>query len=435
LSIQVRVNFVRILLHLPSWLVLLTGFSFGSPWTHAEETAQWTQFRGPMGQGLAIDAEPPLTWSEKKNVRWKTPIPGQGHSSPVIWGNQIWLTTAAADGKKLGVVCVDVETGRITQSVTVFTPDKVEEIHLKNSHASTTPVIEAGKLYVHFGTYGAAAIETSTGSVLWKNEDLQIEHQGGPGSSPVLYKENLIVTCDGADRQYVAALDTKTGKERWKRLRSAPLRDNPVTHRAFATPLLIEYQGEPQVICPGADQLHAYHPGTGAEIWHVRYTGFSTVPCPAFDGERVYFCTGYFEPELWAVKPDGQGDVTATHVAWKYKNAVPDTPSPLIYDGRLYTVSDKGVGTCLNAETGKRLATFRLNGSFSASPLLAGGHIFCCSEEGKTRVVLPGDKPKIVENNELPGRIMASPAAIGRSLYLRTDDGLYRIESAESASP
>jgi len=396
--------------------------------------ADWPQFRGPGGQGDAsATSKIPVEWDERKNVRWKTELPGKGHSSPVIWGDQVWVTTASPDGKELGAVGLDRRSGAILHNVTMLIPARVEEIHKKNSHASTTPVIEAGRLYAHFGTYGAAAVDTASGKVLWRNTNLEVEHQGGPGSSPLLFGNLLLVTCDGADRQYVAALDRNTGREVWRRNRSAPFRPDRVTHRAFATPLLIEFGGKPQLISPGADQLHAYDPQTGAELWHVRYTGFSTVPCPVFDGTKIYFCTGFFNPELWAVTPDGTGDVTSTKVAWKYKTGIPETPSPILYDGHVYVVSDKGVGTSIDAETGKRVATFRLGGNFSASPIASGGYLYFCSEEGNVRVVQPGAKPKIFKNNELPGTIFASPAAIGGELYLRTDRALYRIEETPSA--
>ncbi len=411
-------------------LLILTALLAPEP----VSAADWPGFRGPGGQGDASGtSKVPVAWDERKNVRWKTELPGKGHSSPVVWGDQVWVTTASPDGKELGAVGLDRQSGAILHNVTMLTPARVEEIHKKNSHASTTPVIEAGRLYAHFGTYGAAAIDTASGKTLWRNTDLEVEHQGGPGSSPRLFENLLIVTCDGADHQYVAALDKETGREVWKKDRSAPYRPDRVTHRAFATPLLIEYDGKPQLISPGADQLHAYDPRTGAELWHVRYTGFSTVPCPVFDGQRIYFCTGFFNPELWAVTPDGTGDVTSTKVVWKFKTGIPETPSPILLDGQVYVVSDKGVGTALEAETGKKIATFRLGGNFSASPIASGGYLYFCSEDGKIRVVQPGTKPRIFKNNELPGAIFASPAAIGGELYLRTDRALYRIEEAPAS--
>ena len=401
----------------------------------ASPAADWPEFRGPGGQGDAsATSKVPIEWDDRKNVRWKTELPGKGHSSPIVWGDQVWVTTASPDGKELSAVGLDRASGAILHNVVMLTPPIVEEIHKKNSHASTTPVIEAGRLFAHFGTYGAAALDTASGKVLWRNTELEIEHQGGPGSSPRLFENLLLVTSDGADRQYVAALDKETGREVWKRNRSAPYRADRVTHRAFATPLLIEYGGKPQLISPGADQLHAYDPRTGAELWHVRYTGFSTVPCPVFDGTKIYFCTGFFNPELWAVTPDGTGDVTSTHVAWKYKTGIPETPSPILQGGHVYVVSDKGVATTIDAETGKKIATLRLGGNFSASPIASGGYLYFCSEEGNIRIVQPGTKPRILKNNDLPGSIFASPAAIGSELYLRTDRALYRIEEDPSGS-
>lgn len=392
------------------------------------EEGNWPQFRGPTGQGLAPEASPPIEWDAKRNIVWKTDLPGMGHSSPVIWNDQVWVTTATPDGRELGAIGLDRATGDILHSVTLFTPRSVVAIHAKNSYASTTPVIAPGRLYAHFGTYGAACLDTSTGEIIWKNEELEIDHQGGPGSSPVLFQDLLIVTCDGADQQYVAALDAGTGRIRWKRQRSAPFRENPITHRAFATPLLIEYAGRTQLISPAADQLHAYDPATGDELWHVRYTGFSTVPCPAYAEGTIFFCTGYFGPELAAVGVDGRGEVTRTHLRWRMSGGVPEIPSPLVHDGRVYVISDQGIGTCLDAATGKRIWRQRFSGNYSASPLLAGDHIYLCSESGLTRVLRAGDSPKIVASNRLPGAIMASPAAVGKALYLRTERSLYRIE-------
>lgn len=388
----------------------------------------WTQFRGPGGQGHALDASPPVEWSERDGVVWKTEVPGLGHSSPVIWGDQVWVTTASTAGSSLGAVGLDIASGKTLHSITIFQPSKVDKIHENNSYASPTPVIEAGRLYCHYGRYGTACLDTSTGEVLWTNDHLVIDHQGGPGSSPVLCEDLLIVPCDGADAQYIVALDVRSGEVRWKRERSAPFREDPVTRRAFSTPLVIEHAGRKQVVCPGADQLQAYDPRTGEELWQVRYVGFSTVPCPVGGDGMIYFCTGFFDAELWAVRVDGVGDVTETHVAWKYRGTVPETPSPILIDGRIYLVSNTGVGTVIDAATGKRLSQFRLGGNYSASPLYAAGQLYFCSEEGLTRVVTPADRPKVGESNRLVGSIRASPAAVGKALFIRTDKAVYRIE-------
>ena len=410
--------------------LLLIGLSIapGSAADTTDAERSWSAFRGRGGQGHAAGANPPTEWNERRNITWRTEVPGLGYSSPVIEGDQVWVTTAAADGSQLGAVRLNVETGELLHSVTLFQPAEVEEIHQTNSYASPTPVVSNGRLYCHFGRYGTACLDTASGDVAWRNEELVIEHQGGPGSSPVLYEDLLIINCDGADEQYVAALDVATGEIRWKRDRSAPFRDNPITHRAFATPLLIEHDGGTQLLSPGADQLHAYDPATGEELWHVRYVGFSTVPCPVHADGTAFFCTGFFEPELWAVRVDGSGDVTESHVSWRFRGAVPETPSPLLVDDRIYLVSNDGVGTIVNASTGERESLLRLGGNYSASPLYAGGRVYFCSEDGLTKVVEPGRRPRVIESNRLAGSIKASPAVIGDALILRTDEALYRIE-------
>lgn len=389
----------------------------------------WPQFRGPTGQGVAVGATLPVRWSERENVVWKTPLSGAGLSSPVIWEDQVWMTTASVDGKTLGAVCVDRETGRLLHTVTVFQPDEVQEIHEDNTYASPTPVIEAGHLYVHYGRYGTACVDTQSADVLWRNEELVIEHQGGPGSSPVPFEDLLIINCDGADKQYVVALEMSSGRQRWRTVRSAPYRDNPIFKRAFSTPLLVEYEGQPQLVSPGADQVHAYDPSNGKELWHVRYEGFSTVPAPASADGVVYFCTGFFDPEVQSIRLGGRGDVTGSHVHWTYGKAIPETPSPIIIDDRIYFVSDKGIATALDLVTGERKWIKRLGGNYSASPLTDGRHLYFCGEAGLTKVVALGPRLRVVATNKLSGRIKASPAVSGNALFIRTDAAIYRIEA------
>ncbi len=391
----------------------------------------WPQFRGPTGQGLAVAATLPVRWSERENVVWKTPLSGAGLSSPVIWGDQVWMTTASVDGKTLGAVGVDRNTGELLHTVTVFQPDDVQEIHEDNTYASPTPVIRAGRLYVHYGRYGTACVDTQSAEVLWRNEELVIEHQGGPGSSPVPFEDQLIINCDGADKQYVVALEMSSGRQRWRAARSAPYRDNPIFKRAFSTPLLVEYEGQPQLVSPGADQVQAYDPSTGEELWHVRYEGFSTVPAPVAAEGVVYFCTGFFDPELQSIRLGGRGDVTGSHVRWTYGKAIPETPSPIIIDDRIYFVSDKGIATALDLATGERRWIKRLGGNYSASPLTDGRHVYFCGEAGLTKVVSLGQRPRVVATNKLSGRIKASPAVSGNALFIRTDAAIYRIEDRE----
>jgi outer membrane protein assembly factor BamB len=412
------------------WLTIaIVGMA---PVAHA---GNWPQFRGPTGQGLAEDAAVPTTWDEETNILWMRPLNGHGHSSPVVWGNQVWVATASSDGRQLGAQCVDLATGELVREEIIFEPNEVEIIHHDNTYASPTPVIEEGRLYVDFGTYGAACLDTATGELLWENTDLAIDHQGGPGSSPVLFGDTLIVHRDGADKQYVAALDKQTGEIRWQRDRSAPYRPDPVTKRAFATPLLYEHEGRTLLISPAADQCHAYDAATGDELWHVRFIGYSTVPCPVAEGDHIYFCTGYYNPKLLAVRLGGKGNVTDTHVTWEYKAQVPEVPSPLVAEGRVYFISDGGVLTTLDALTGERIKVLRIGGNFDASPLWAGGHLYCCSREGLTTVVSTTGEPAVVSANKLADGIRASPAVVDGTLLIRTEKALYRIADPAQRSP
>ena len=413
------------------WIATVVLTLLGST-TAADDPASWPQFRGPTGQGHVIGATLPTTWGESKNVVWKTPLPGRGHSSPVIWGDQIWVTVDSGNGARLGAICVDRRSGEITHQVVAIQPADVLEIHNDNNYASPTPVIEQGRLYVHYGRYGTACIDTDTGEVLWRNLDLVIEHQGGPGSSPVLFEDLLIVNCDGADHQYVVALDKATGEIRWKRPRSAPYRDNPIFKRAFSTPLLIHDQGQPILVSVGADQAHAYDPATGSELWHVRYTGFSNVPAPVAGDGVVYLVSGFFGPHVMAVRLGGSGNVSASHILWRSKGAVPETPSPLLVNERLFLVSNSGVGSALDVETEERVWLKRLGGKFSASPITDGRHVYFCSRGGETHVVSLEEEPQVIATNRLNSALWASPAVAGNALYLRTEDALYRIEETDS---
>ncbi len=407
------------------WIVLSSSTS-----AVADGPDNWPQFRGPTGQGIAQGATLPLSWSEREHIVWKSPLEGAGHSSPVIWGDQVWVTTASTDGQTLGAYGLNRDTGEIVQRVIVFEPENVQEIHQDNTYASPTPAIEAGRLYVHYGRYGTACIDTASGEVRWRNTEHEIEHQGGPGSSPVLFEDLLIFNCDGADHQYVVALETSTGQERWRTERSAPFRDNPINKRAFASCVIVEHEGQPQLISPGADQVHAYDPRTGDELWHVTYVGFSTVPAPVAANGVAYVCTGFFDTELLAIRLDGRGHVTDSHVQWKFNKTTPQTPSPLVINGRVFMVSDKGVATGLDAASGEQVWLARLGGNFSASPLTDGHHIYFCGESGATKVISIGEEPEVVATSKLDGRIKASPAVSGNSLFIRTDQAIYRIESS-----
>jgi outer membrane protein assembly factor BamB len=404
------------------------------PWAALADDV-WPQFRGPDGQGHASATRLPTEWSESENVAWKTALPGSGHSSPVIGRGLVWLTYALEEGKSLWVAAIDVKTGRIVREIEVLRTDAALPANGKNSHASPTAVLDGDRVYVHFGSSGTACVSTVDGKTLWTNQDLQVDHQEGPGSSPILWRDLLIVHCDGRDHQYIAALDKQTGKLAWKTERSGETPPISDFRKAFCTPLVIDAAAGPLLISPAAQRLFAYDPATGEERWKIQYSpGFSNVPRPIFGDGLLYICTGYMKPELWAIRPDGQGDVTATNVVWKVTQHVPANPSPLLAGNELYLVSDAGIATCLDAKTGKECWRQRLGGSFSASPLYAAGKVYFFGEGGETTVVEAGRTFKQLAKNKLDAGFMASPAAIDGALILRTRTHLYRIEDGASVA-
>src|SRR5262245_34709721 len=381
----------------------------------------WPEFRGPTGQGYSDERGLPLVWSENKNVRWKVAIPGRGWSSPAIHGDRIWLTTATDEGKSLRAISVNRNTGAILQNVEIFRIKSPGNLNSKNSQASPTPVLEGDRVYVHFGAYGTACI-TQSGEIVWKTRLDYDNGQHGPGGSPVIYDNLLILSCDGQDVQYVVALDKLTGKVRWKKLREG--------YQAYTTPLVVRLPTGDQVISPGAFRAVAYEPRTGKELWQVRYgEGFSNVPRPVYGDGLVFICTGFQQPSLLAVHTDGKGDVTKSKVERKLDRGVPLTPSPLLVGDELYLVTDNGIATCLDAKTGKEYWRARVGGNHSASPIYADGRIYFLSEEGESVVIAPGPQLKHLATNVIEGRTLASMAVSGGSIFIRSETHLYRISN------
>ena len=391
---------------------------------------RWPQFRGPTGDGLSDAVGLPLTWSETENVAWKTPIHGRAWSSPVVLGNQIWMTTAPEDGSEMSAVCVALDSGRIVHDIRLFSDNVVtQEMIALNTFASPTPVIEEGRVWVHFGVYGTACLDTSTGDVLWTRRDIHCDHFRGPGSSPIVYDDLLIFHMDGIDVQYVVALDKTTGKTRWKTDRSIDLLAYiPDQRKAYSTPLLIEVDGRTQLLSTGSQGSYAYDPATGKELWRIRHDGYSNASRPLFADGLAYVNTGFGKAHLWAVRCDGRGDVTDTHVEWTRTKAVPAKPTPVLVDGLIFMADDNGVASCLEAATGKVVWQKRIGGKHSASPIHAQRRIYFFSHEGETTVIAAARQFKELAKNQLEAGFMASPAVVGKSLILRTKTHLYRIE-------
>jgi outer membrane protein assembly factor BamB len=386
----------------------------------------WSEFRGPTGQGH-VEGALPIYWGPSKNVVWKQAIPGSGWSSPIVTGGRIYLTTAVPDGKdySLRALCLDANKGTVIWDKEVLREDgkTAPRIHNKASHANPTPLFDGERLYVHFGHQGTACLDKD-GNVLWKNTDIKYAPVHGNGGSPILTDRALVFSCDGSNSQFVVALARKDGKVLWKTDRKSSAKKR----FAFSTPLLIEVKGQKLVISPAADAVIAYDAEDGKEVWRVRYDGYSVIPRPVFGHGLIFFSTSYDSPTLMAIKPDGTGDVTATHVAWSSKKAAPHTPSPLLVGDELYTVSDNGIASCWDARTGNIHWQQRLGGTFSASPLHADGKIYFQNEQGTGFVVKADKKFEQLAKNDMAERSLASYAADKGAVFLRTERQLYRIQ-------
>src|SRR3954447_9048504 len=383
----------------------------------------WPQFRGPDGQGHSTERGLPVQWSETQNIAWKVPVPGRGWSSPVVVDGRVWLTTATAVAREssLRLMSFDAASGRQALDIEVFRLRSSALLNPKNSHASPTPIIEGDRVYVHFGAEGTAAVST-TGEILWKAK-LQYESQHGNGGSPVLYGDLLIVNCDGFDEAFVAAVDKRTGKTRWRTFRPEPW------SQAYSTPLVIRAGDRDLVISAGAFRAVAYDPQNGKEIWRVDYPeGFSNVPRPVYGAGLVFITTGFQQPSVLAIRPDGKGNVTRSHVVWTLSRGAPLTPSPLLVGDDLYIVSDSGIASNVDAKTGAIKWQHRLGASISASPVFADGRVYFLDEEGRTTVIAPGPTFQSVAVNALDAPALASMAVASQSFFIRTATHLYRIK-------
>ena len=386
----------------------------------------WPEFRGPTGQGHAPDAGVPLTWSETENVTWKVPVPGLGWSSPVVADGRIWLTSAVTEpdtGSSLRLLAYDAATGDRTLDAEVFGSSEVYPLNPKNSLASPTAVADPDgeRIYVHFGATGTAAV-TTDGDIVWRARFPYIS-QHGNGGSPILHDGRLVLSIDGYDTAFLVAVDAATGEERWRNMRPDPV------SQAYSTPLTIRVGDREQIVGVSAFRTTGHDPATGEEIWRVRYpNGFSNVPRPVHGHGMVFVSTGFQTPVLLAVRTDGTGDVTRSHIAWRLRRGAPLTPSPILVGDELYVVTDFGIATCVDAHTGDIHWQQRLGGNHSASPVFVDGRIYFQNEEGITTVIAPGTEFRELARNRLDGVTLASMAVSDGALFLRTDTHLYRIE-------
>ena len=413
-------------------------------------TGNWPEWRGPSAQGQANASGLPETWSETSNVAWKTPLPGRGHSTPVMWGDHIWLTTAiektatSEEAKRrlesntgdqplvvlssvsLRAVCVDRNSGKILHDIELLNVKDPQWAHQLNSYASPTPVLEEGRLYAHFGSFGTVALDTKTQKVLWKNEELNVMHENGPGSTAVLHGDRLISHFDGSDQQFIAAFDKNTGKLAWKTSRSGEMDPRPQQKKAYGTPLIVTINGQPQVVSSAANNIYGYDPQTGQELWKIHYgeLGFSMSTVPVADDQQIYFSTAFGKSAVIALKHAG---VKTPEVAWRNNKNAPKMCSPVLHNDLLFYVDDGGIVSCVDVKTGEAFYRERIGGKFSASPIFADGKLYFSSREGVVTVIASSKEFKILSQNTLDGSLMASPIADGSALFLRTDKALYKI--------
>ncbi len=412
----------------------------------------WHQFRGPAADGSATAKNLPVQFGEQKNLDWKTKIPGRAWSSPVVADGQIWLTNAIeieATGEqkkeklkkshlggmsayasvKLQAILIDQKTGKITAQIDLTEVKDPPLINTLNSFASPTPIIDGDSIIFNFGSFGTFCLNRKTRKTIWKNNDYKIDHQTGPGSSPFIYRDLLILNFDGIDDQFVVALEKKTGKEVWRTRRSGKLNPRPDLQKAFTTPIVIDVDGQKQLISVGADWVYAYQPESGKEIWRVKFgkLGFSNAPQPVLFGGKIMVCTGFPKSRVLAIDPKSKSanaDVQR-NIVWEYAKQVPCMPTPIVVKNRMYFVSDRGIVTCVNAANGKEIWQRRLGGSFSSSPIFADGKLYFCNRDGKVFVVKPGDKYQVMATNQLDSRVMATPAVVGSKILIRTEKSLY----------
>jgi outer membrane protein assembly factor BamB len=407
-------------------MILALGCGFAA----TPASGEWPEFRGPTAQGHATATGLPVEWSATKNVVWKQPVPGAGWSSPAISRGQVFLTagfTAAAGGPSLRTLCFDAASGRELWSTEVFTPAEIAEvpIHKKNSPASPTPIVAGDRVYVHFGHHGTACLDRA-GRILWRNNRLGYEPVHGNGGSPLLAGDRLIYSADGGKEPSVVALNPATGELVWRTARTAAVKQT----FSFCTPLLITVDGRPQVIIPGSGAVSALDPADGREIWRATYGGgYSVVPRPVFAQGLVFVATGYNRADLLAIRPDGRGDVTDTHIVWRTTKGAPLTPSVVAVGEELYVVSDMGVASCFDAKTGTLHWQERLEGNYSASPIAAEGRIYFQNETGTGTVIRAGRTFEKLAVNALDERTLASYGVADNAIFIRTEAHLYRIGS------
>ncbi|MBN2807417.1 MAG: PQQ-binding-like beta-propeller repeat protein [Prolixibacteraceae bacterium] len=395
----------------------------------------WTHFRGSRLDGISSQSVPTI-WNDSTNILWQVPVAGKGWSSPVIFDQQLWISTASHDGKKMSAVCLNTLSGAIIFDIELFYSDTIYSIHATNSYATPTPSIEEGFVYVHFGATGTACIDTKNGQLVWQRTDLKCEHVQGPGSSPIIYKNLLILHMEGTDVQYLVALDKKTGETVWQTYRPESIYEKlaPIGRKAYITPIIVNVNGHDLLISNGSAMCAAYNPETGEEIWRIVQGEDSSVSMPFSENGTVFFYTGFVtnsddekHAELLAVNPNGNGDLTQSNILWRFQSPILQLLTPVMKDGLIYTIDTRNVLYCIDAKTGAEIYSLKRRQKYNSSPVYANGYIYFTSVKGETLVLKAGKDLQIVAENKLPGQVYATPAIAQHSIFIRTDSHLYCI--------
>jgi len=385
---------------------------------------QWPRFRGPTGQGTVLDGTFPLHWGPEQNIVWKTEIPGRGHGSPVVWDNRIFIATASADGNERSLLCFDRTTGKLLWRETAPAPSDQEKLYSKNSYASSTPVVDGERVIAFFGNSGLFCCDVN-GRRLWHRDLGRFITMHGPGTSPLLYKDKVIVIqYQNSGPTLFAAFDKQTGEPLWRHERENAM--------CWSTPVVLRIGDRDDLVYNSSHRVVGYDPDTGEERWRMSGSTREAIPTIVAGGNLIFSTSGRNGPTL-AFRAGGEGDLTETNLLWQSVRGGPHVPSPVYYNGRLFMVNDTGIVTCLNAQTGDAVWQKRLTGRCSMSPLEAGGLLLITNEEGKSFVLKAADAFEIVAENDLGEPTLATPAVLGGRIYFRTAKHLICIGDAASA--
>ena len=406
-------------------LAVVFLFAFSTT-LHAQ--TEWTEFRGKNGVGFLGDTKLPDK-IDADSVAWKVPLPGKAWSSPVVWQNKIWLTNATEDGKTMSAVCVDAQSGKVLHDIVMLENEEPAFCHPVNSYASCTPTIWEGKVYLHFGSYGTICLDAMTAKEVWRRTDLPCDHFRGPGTSPVIHNGKVLLAFDGFDQQYVTALDANTGKSQWRTDREINYgTDNGDFKKAYGTVSVFEVGGEELMVSSAAIATIAYRPDTGKPVWTFYTQGMNSSARPQMTSGGVLIISNGMGL-LYGVKPEGTGDISKTHQVWKLSKGVPTKSTPVLVGDMMFMCNEKGVVSCVDAETGESHWQQRLGKEFTTSPLATKDNVYFFDTEGNIFVVNASNQYKLVSQSKLGDGFMATPAVVGGMMYLRSKSELFAIRN------